>query len=291
MDIDCKPLVELKKQLIVLSKFAKNPKTVIFRCINVVDRQRFDITVIKSYRGLKIANFSSLEHKYLVHGEFYEASDNIVVQVSKGGIFDLATAMRKNKLAFNELTVRSMLHHILSVLLYCEKAISKPFKITVFDILVYKEVNSSNPNDWVFKLKNCFLENHFYELNFDVTDPPRGVSPNTSFMTDEYIVSAIVKFGSFIFDATKNIYGYASPLEFLHNNKYSASLRYVINCMVYYRTMRSPPKVKELMLFFQTPQELYMEKLRSSLFEGVKMKKGLFDGIYSCINRSKSCFF
>ena len=222
---------------------------------------------------------------------FYDVSEGVVVQVSKGGIFDLATAMRKNKLDFNELTVRGMLHNLLRVLLYCEKHISSPFKITVSDILVFKKANAWNPNSWVFKLKNCFLENQFTEPGINPDNSLRGVSPRGSFFTDEFIVSALVKVGSIILSAIKNVYGYNKPLEYLNNIKYSSSLRYVINCLVHYRRSRSPPKIKELLLLFQTPQELYAEKLRSALFEGIKLKKELFDGVGNCIGRSKSCFF
>lgn len=275
----------------MLSKFTKNPKTVVFRCINIVDRQRFDISVINSELGAKPFSFSHLEHKYLVPSTFYDVSEGVVVQVSKGGVFDLATAMRKNKLCFNELTVRGLLHNLLRVLLYCEKHISLPFKITVSDILVFRKANAWNPNSWVVKLKNCFLENQFNEPNISHDNVLGGVSPHGSFLTDEFVVSALVKVGSIILSAIKNVYGYNNPLEFLNNTKYSASLRYVVNCLVHYRCFRSPPKIKELLLFFQTPQELYTEKLRSALFEGIKLKKELFDGVGNCIGRSKSCFF
>ena len=275
----------------MLSKTTKNPSTVIFKCINVVDKQRFDITVIKLGSTRLKRDFVQLEHRYLVSGSFYDVSDSVLVQVSKGGLFDLSTAMRKNKLMFNELTIRSLLHNMLSVLLYCQNNVSKPFNITAFDILVFKEANSVNPNDWIFKLKNCFIENQLNNFKPNHAILTKAVSPNTSFFTDEYIISAIVKLGSIVLDAIKNIYGYNSPLEFIHSKTYSASLRYVINCMIHYRAMKSPPSISELLLFFQTSQELYMEKLRSSLFEGVKVKRRLIDGIEHCESKSRSCFF
>lgn len=291
LDIDCQPLSELKKQLIVLSKTKKNSATVIFKCINIVDRQRLDITVVKSCRDVKIRDFAHLEHKFLVPGTFYHVSDKILVQVSKGGFFDLRTAMRKNMLIFNELTIRSILYHMLSVLLYCGQFVSEPFLITVSDILVYRETNSSNPNDWTFKLKNCFIENQFTEIGDESLNTSRIPPLNTTLFADESIVLATVKIGLIIFDAIKNIYGYKSPLEFVSNIQYSASLQYVVNCLIYYRTLKSPPSLRDLLLFFQTPQELYMEKLRTALFEGVKVKKELFDEVSNCFNRSKSCFF
>ena len=269
----------------------KNPNTVIFKCINVVDRQRFDVTVINRCQGAKARDFAHLEHKFLVSGVFYEATDNRVVQVSKGGIFDLATAIRKKKINLNELTIRSLLYHMLSVLQYCQTAIAKPFQITIFDVLVFKEMNSTNPNDLKFKLKNCFLENQFDELDLRVRIVTRVASPNTTFFNDECVISAIVKLGNIVFDAIKNAYGYNAPLELVSNTTYSSSLRYVINCMVYYRAIKSPPSISELLLFFQTPGELYMEKLRSALFEGVKVTKKLFTEVNGDTRRSKSCFF
>jgi hypothetical protein len=291
MEIDCKPLAELRRQLMVISKVTKNSRTVIFKCINIVDGQKFDVTVVKVCRRINISNYSLLEHKHIVPGTFYETPNNVVVQVSKGAIFDLETAIRKNRIYFNEITVRKLLQHILIALQYCEKAITKPFKITSFDILVYKEVNSTNPTKWVFKLKNCFIENQFDDLGISYPAPSKGLSSNTSFLTDEYIISAIVKLGSIVFDATNNRFGYLFPLEIISSKEYSESLRYVINSMIHYRVLKSPPKIRDLLLFFQTPRELYSEKLRSALFEGAKIKKKLLNYVYGCINRSKSCFF
>ena len=199
--------------------------------------------------------------------------------------------MRRNKLNFNEFTIRALLHHMLSVLLYCQTSITKPFKITIFDILVFKEVNSNNPNDWAFKLKNCFLENQYTDFDLEHNSTLKFISPNTSFFTDEFVISTIVKIGNIVFDAIKNIYGYNSPLEFVYDLKFSSSLRYVINTLIHYRSMKAPPSLSELLLFFQTSRDLYMEKLRSALFEGVKVKKELFNEVNNCINRSKSCFF
>lgn len=112
-----------------------------------------------------------------------------------------------------------MLYSIINVLLYCESYITKPFMITVHDILVFRESNSSNPNDWTFKLKNCFLENQFEETAFTYQIDPNGYSPNASFLEDEFIVSAIVTLGSIVFGAIKNIYGYVSRLEVLHDKR------------------------------------------------------------------------
>lgn len=285
------PLTELKKQLIVLSKVSKNSNTVIFKCINIVDRQRFDITVIKPNRKVKIRDFNNLEHKYLVSSTFYEASNNIIVQVSKSGIFDLPTALRKNKLRLNENTIRSLLYNMLNVLKYCQSTLRTPFRITVSDLQLFRDADSAYSNFWTFKLKNCFLENQFNE--FDMCDHhlSKMNCPNASFFNNECIVSAIVKLGTIIFNAIKNIYGYNSPLGIFNNSTYSSSLRYVINCMMNYKALKSPPSLSELLLFFQSPEELYMEKLRSALFEGVKIKKEMFNEINNCITRSKSCFF
>lgn len=247
--------------------------------------------MVKSCSNVKIREFTHLEHKFLVPGTFYHVSDNVLVQVSKGGFFDLGTAMRKNMLIFNETCIRSILYNMLSVLLYCGQCVSKPFLITVSDILVYREPNSSNPNDWTFKLKNCFIENQFIEIGDESLNTLRIPPLKFTLFADESIVLATVKLGSIIFDAIKNVYGYKAPLEFVSNIQYSASLQYVVNCMIYYKTLKSPPSLKDLLLFFQTPQELYMEKLRTALFEGVKVKKELFDGVSNCFNRSKSCFF
>jgi len=273
-----------------VSKVSKNAKTVVFRCINVVDKQRFDISVIAA-GGVPHTAFAHLKHKYLVPATFYEVAAGVVVQVSAGAVCDLGTAMRRNKMVFNELTIRALLHNMLRVLVYCEKRITKPFRITLADIMVYKLVSSTSANTWLFKLKNCFYENQHcerYEHPHKLVSTP---SSRDRLLADECIVSAVVKLGSIALLAIKNVYGYKAPLELLNNCAYSASLRYVVNCMLHYRSLRSPPTLNELLLFFQTTSELYTEKLRSALFEGVKIKKELFDGVDNCVGRSKSCFF
>jgi len=164
MDLDCKPLNELRKQLIVLSKTTKNSSTVIFKCINIIDQQRFDITIINTGLEVNIRNFSSLDHEFLIQGTFYRVSNNIILQLSKGGLFDIQTAIRKRRFQFCESTIRCLLRHMLSVFNYFQTACFKPFKITISDIIIFKTVNSINPDGWTFKLKNCFLENQYDDL-------------------------------------------------------------------------------------------------------------------------------
>lgn len=273
----------------MLRKYSKNPSTVVFRCINIVDRQRVDISVTQVGDGEHVSSYAQLEHKYIVPGTFYEVSHDVVVQVSKGAVFDLATAMRRNRLDFNELNVRALLHNILRALLHCEKRLSKPFRLTVADILVFREVHAASHNTWIFKLKNCFYENQYDAVG--LVPAPEPVSPHRSFLTNTCVIRAIVQLGTIVFDACKNVYGYVAPLELMSSERYSASLRYVVNCMMYYKVSRSPPKIKELLLFFQTPHELHSEKLRSALFEGVKLNRLMITRTGYCVGRRKSCFF
>jgi len=101
----------------------------------------------------------------------------------------------------------------------------------------------------------------------------------------------MVTIGHIVLSVINNTYGYKSSLEFLYNKKFSASLRYIVNCMVNYNNIKSPPSIEEMLQFFQTPKELYTEKLRHALFGGTKSKKELFNSIPNHFDRSKSCFF
>lgn len=275
----------------MLSKTSKNAATVIFKCINVVDKQRFDISVIQRSKDTDYTSFAHLKHKYIVPSKFYEVSDEVVVQVSQGGICDLGTAMRRNKIVFNELTVRAMLHNILRALSYCEKTITKPFRITLNDIIMFKVINVTSANTWLFKLKNCFYENQNSEMIQQIPRWLNSPMPRECFLANESIVNALIELSSIVLTATKNIHGYNSPLELLNNCAYSSSLRYVVNSMLHYRSMRAPPTLKQLLLFFQTTTELHTEKLRSALFARINIKREMPGASSNFTDRSKSCFF
>ena len=281
---------ELKKELIVQKRTKQNSNLVIFKCLNVLDRQKFHISIMENSNEEEVELYKRISNEFVLTSEFFQISNNKIIQITKIGELTLISALERRKILFDEYMARKLIKMLLTVLEYFKTILKQSFDFSVQDIFVVKNLKVSSQDSFTFKLKNHFLERICRYAEGEGTASVPGVISLINY--DEHIDchSAIEKIGRLVYCMAKNPFKFRYFRKSLTEQNFSESFLYVVRVMIRYRSLAHRPSIPQLLEFFQDSKELFNERVKRSLFPDV-------DGNSKTINKRfinnfrKSSFF
>lgn len=275
-------------QLVVLNKIQRNKSTMIFKCLNTIDNRRLDVSIVDRPPIADIRAIKSIRHNSILKGDIFEASNNKIIQVTKSSLYDMSHLSSPQRLILTEQDIRSLLFYQLSAIRYCLTLPIKNLEISPKEIVVVRETAKPRYYKWAFKLKNCIIENQ--NCNYNDIETLLKIGKERKYPKDEsWCVCSLMNLGSIAFKAIYDPHGYKDLRQYLSDSRYSQSVIYIVNALLNYRTIKNPPSISELLLYLQTPNELYNERLRASLYRNTNIRCKSIGKFHLRRERCKSC--